>query len=124
MKQDTRQLTANFSISEVACRCGLNCDAAEMQESVMFLLQRLRDLYNKPMRISSARRCRSWNKEVGGSKNSKHLHGLAVDILVFNDADRYELVRLAMSLGFNGIGVGKNFVHLDARSSWGALWGY
>ena len=42
-------------------------------------LQNIRDLIKVPIIITSAYRTDDWNRRVGGSKNSLHLRGLAVD---------------------------------------------
>lgn len=44
------------------------------------VLQPLRDLYGKPLKITSAWRCPRVNKAVGGSKTSAHVNGYAADI--------------------------------------------
>jgi Peptidase M15 len=42
-------------------------------------LERIRSLLNAPIRISSWYRNSATNKRVGGSKNSSHLRGFAID---------------------------------------------
>lgn len=46
------------------------------------VLQPLRNLVNKPIRILSGYRCKELNDAVGGSKNSQHMFGKAADICI------------------------------------------
>lgn len=43
-------------------------------------MDEIREGYGKPININSWYRCKELNAEVGGTENSKHLTGLAVDI--------------------------------------------
>ena len=47
-------------------------------------MQPIRDVIAKPMIISSGYRSKALNKKVGGSVNSQHLSGQAVDFTVKN----------------------------------------
>ncbi len=49
--------------------------------------------------------------------------GKAADIFVFN-VDPVRVAQIAKSLGFKGIGVGKNFTHLDIRDGDEKFWVY
>ena len=89
-----------------------------MDEKFMSKLDELREKLKQPMTISSGYRSESHNIAIGGSKQSAHLKGCAVDV-VCSGHKAFEIVRLAMELGFTGIGVkqkgvhGKRFIHLD-----------
>ena len=86
-------------------------------------LQALRDVWGKPMLVSSGARCATWNAIIHGAAQSQHLLGKAADI-VFPDArDIPKFVALAEKLGFGGIGTGLTFVHLDSRDGH-ARWTY
>lgn len=54
------------------------------------LLEVLRKEIDCPIKISSGYRCYDLNKAVGGTKNSKHIYGQAVDIYV----DKYPAIDL------------------------------
>lgn len=68
--------------------------------------------------INSAYRCPAHNEEVGGTRNSFHVHGMAADV----DATRFSgveaLASLAEQAGATGIGKypNANFVHIDTRN--------
>jgi len=62
--------------------------SAQQHENLEVLLERLnrfRQMYGKPMLVSSGYRPRAINAKVGGATNSAHLHCQAVD---FRDNDR------------------------------------
>ena len=81
-----------------------------MNETFMERLIELREKLNKPMVISSGYRSEAHNIAIGGSKNSAHLKGCAVDVVCSGHL-AYEIVKLAMELKFSGIGVKQNGVH-------------
>ena len=59
-------------------------------------------------------------KDVPGT----HAQGIAADIKITNAADRLKLVTAAIGLGFTGIGVASDFVHVDTRGSTPVMWTY
>ncbi len=103
-----------FSEKELACRCG--CGAVGMKPIFLDMLDALRLAYNRPIILNSAFRCEKKNREVGGAPDSQHLLGLAADIACADSAERFLLVKLAFSLGFRGIEVGADWVHVDFRA--------
>lgn len=71
--------------SETATRLKIdNTPTAEVIDNLTALvnnvLDPLRELYGKPIHISSGYRCPRLNKAVGGVANSQHLTGQAADI--------------------------------------------
>ena len=118
-------LTLNFSRSEFACRCG-QCDGrAEMDDDFMDLLQVMRNLRGKPMAPSSGFRC-PLHPESVKRPTSSHTRGLAADFPVGGSGERFELVRCAVEAGFDRIGIGKDFIHVDADPDKAAevMWDY
>ena len=121
-------MTAHFTDKEMACQCP-DCDGGEMNPSFMDRLERLRVHLGFPFIVSSAYRCESHNKAVGGAPNSLHVKGMAVDILVSGDR-AYKIIESAKSFGFKGIGISQKsgdtrFIHLDNRSQdYVSLWSY
>ena len=59
-------------------------------------------------------------KDVPGT----HAQGIAADIKITNAADRLTLVKNAVQLGFTGIGVADDFVHVDTRGTTPVMWTY
>jgi uncharacterized protein YcbK (DUF882 family) len=114
-----------FRMTDFDCKCGrFDCNAKEMDMETVMKLEGLRREFGGPMSITSAARCRFQNTAVGGSKNSQHLAGRAVDIKCPDGLYMLRLVTLAMKHGFTGIGVGKGFVHLDTRPRHPVMFGY
>lgn len=75
----------NFKLSEIKCKCGGKyCNGYPVGFSYDLLkqLQDVRNHFNKPVIITSAIRCTTHNKNVGGVKNSRHTKGTAVDFYV------------------------------------------
>jgi uncharacterized protein YcbK (DUF882 family) len=105
------RISKNFNLSEFSCKC---CGSVKIDSEVVKKLQLMRDKIQKPIIITSGYRCPKHNQEVGGTDNSYHTQGLAVDIVV----DGYsldELEMIAKEVGFRGIGIYRsaNFIHLD-----------
>jgi len=103
-----------FKPSEFVCRCGkCGLGIERMDPDLLARLDRMRDLVGGPLALTSAIRCAAHNAAVGGSPTSSHLVGHAVDIAVPGVAQRYNLLSAALSQGFQRIGIGKDFIHLD-----------
>ena len=113
----------NFTEAEFRCR---HCGKQEMKPEFMGRLQALRDVYKRPMPITSGYRCPDHPVEKAKTEPGMHTTGMACDVDVYG-ADAHELLRLAMHLGFTGIGVqqkgGARFIHLDLRPA-PAIWSY
>lgn len=101
----------NFTKDEMECKCG--CGMLPTPD-FMNRLQILRTRYGKPMKVTSGARCSVHNAKVGGSAKSKHVEGTAVDILC-DGHQKYILTKLAIEMGFGGIGIASSFIHLDTR---------
>lgn len=88
----------------------------------MAKLEILRQVYGHALTITSGARCAIHNKVVGGSPRSFHLsdgkrEANAADILVVTSKDRGLVVKAACELGFGGVGISGDFIHLDGRDS-------
>lgn len=51
-----------------------------LQKLVKNVLDPLRELYGKPIKVNSGYRSQSLNSAIGGAKNSEHMTGCAADI--------------------------------------------
>jgi len=73
----------------------------EVRDSILVLvrkvLQPLRDVYQKPMRVNSGYRCRELNEIVGGVPTSQHRLGEAADIHTGSPLETFRLAHLAKS---------------------------
>ena len=113
-------LTANFSEHEFSCPCG--CVSPRPNLLLVNKLQLLRDFIG-PLKINSGYRCKEYNIQVKGNPNSQHLLYKAVDPSTkgWSGAKRFLLVSKAIELGFTGIGIYENFIHLDIRDGQAVL---
>lgn len=106
------QLTTNFNLAEFACR---HCGTVKLDPALVVKLQQLRDRVGWAITITSGYRCPEHNRAVGGVANSQHLLGKAADVWV-QDMAPADLAAHAEVVGFGGIGVYSNFVHVDTRA--------
>lgn len=85
------ELSKHFTLQELthsdtAVRKGIqNTPTPEQVENlkmVASVLEQIRELVGKPVKVSSGFRCPELNRAIGGSKSSAHMQGLAADIYV------------------------------------------
>ena len=78
---NVKRYTKNFKPEEFRCNCG-HCTGypSWMKKVELQNLQKIRDHYGKPMKVTSGLRCK-WDNDrsTGSIKNSKHLTGYACD---------------------------------------------
>ncbi len=107
-------ITKNFSTHEFRCRC--ECGLDDIDLDLVKKLQIIRDLYGRPMSISSGCRCDSHNENVGGEPYSYHLQCKAADIRIskYNRDGRVLVIQKSLELGLS-VGINDFFLHLDIR---------
>lgn len=103
-----------FKPEEFSCGCG-KCGKGyeDMKTMLLSMLNSARARAGVPFQVTSSIRCDEHNMRVGGSVNSAHLRGWAVDISTPTSQIRHRLVRAALDVGFHRIGIASTFVHLD-----------
>ncbi len=85
------RLSEHLTWDEVRCKCGgsgtpSSCDGGVLRSETVELFERIRrrccDRLGRdcPLKINSAVRCMAHNQQVGGSKESQHLKGKAIDL--------------------------------------------
>ena len=67
---------------------------ANLTNLVNYLLDPLREMYGKPIRVNSGYRCPKLNSAVGGSATSEHRYGMAADIDAGSKAENKKLFEL------------------------------
>lgn len=116
----------NFKPSEFDSPDNIGSGKKNMSEQFIRKFDMLRNLYRKPIIITSGYRTASYNQQIGGAERSMHLQGKAADILV-QGGDAYELLGLAYVVGLKGVGIsqkgGNRFIHLDDREQ-PTIWSY
>lgn len=75
-----KKLSPNFTVYEFRCRDG--SDVVMIDESLVVLLQCIREHFGKAVTITSGYRTAAHNTAVGGAKSSQHLLGRAADFHV------------------------------------------
>jgi len=120
-------ITRNFTWEEMigsvtACRNGIvnrpgTPERVAIERLVKELLQPLRDIYGKPIRISSGYRNAELNRLVGGVPSSQHLKGEAADCVVKGSITGLYLVLMESELVFDQAILyrERNFLHLSLR---------
>lgn len=108
----------HFLKHELECR---HCGLCVITEASLDKLERLRILLGKPITLNCACRCKTHNDDprVGGQPNSKHIgsankESCAFDIHCYKGF-QVELIAAAKNVGFMGIGIYDNFIHVDDR---------
>lgn len=113
----TGHLSAHFDAHEFACP---HCGVALVRPQLVALLERIRSIDNRPLRIVSGYRCPIHNRDVGGAENSQHMYGSAADL----PGGR---VTVAQALRAGAVGIGSKgdyAVHVDVRDGARAQWTY
>lgn len=79
--------------------------------------------FGKELSVTSGFRGKIRNEKAGGAKHSQHLHGNAIDVDTtgLSNREKEELLDIAVSSGFTGIGVYRNSFHFDLgnKRAWG-----
>ena len=110
----------NFVPEELQCKC---CKVLKVDADFLETLQEIRNIYGKPMNVSSGYRCSAHpiesRKVERGGKPGSHSSGKAVDIRC-TGSGALALLRVALSHGkVTGVGVNQKgpydarFIHLD-----------
>jgi uncharacterized protein YcbK (DUF882 family) len=104
-------MSAYFKKGEFACHC---CGAEIIGSAFLLRLNKARKIAGVPFNITSGYRCPSHNAAVGSRPTSSHIKGLAADIAVNGSRQRALVLSGLVKAGFTRIGIGKDFIHVDA----------
>ena len=119
------QITKNFTLTELTrTSTGItNHPNKEQVASIIKLcdkvLQPARDMYGKPIHITSGYRSPAVNRAVGGVRNSQHLLGEAADITVFTKEENKKLFEIIRdNLSFDQLINERDFswIHVSYKS--------
>ena len=110
-----------FKLEDFDCQ-----ETGENEMSTEFIerLDGLRSVCGFPFIVTSGYRSPSHSIEARTETPGQHAQGIAADIKVVGGAQRRLLVEKALDMGFTGVGVDKNFVHVDIRTTTPVLWVY
>lgn len=120
LKNDrNKQLSTHFKVGEFRCKDGT--DKVLISQELVQVLEKLRDKLGCSVNINSGYRTVSHNKAVGGSSSSKHLKGMAADIVCKKDGNTVsakEVCCAAQDLNIDGIAfIDNTATHIDVRGS-------
>ena len=93
------KLTKNFSLYELTVtNSGLPNEPNEEQIANLKalcenVLQPLRNLFGRPIKVTSGFRGKQVNKHVGGVASSEHCKGMAADLVCEDNAELFNLIR-------------------------------
>lgn len=110
-----KYVSKHFTMEEIKCNCG--CGYGDVRHELLYRLEVARSLARLPFIITSWCRCDVYNGKVGGSIDSSHLRGLAVDISAPGRDVMARTLFFLTCAGFSRIGVGKDFIHVDCDRS-------
>ena len=115
-KNGAVKLSENFKVSEFACKDG--SDTVFISQGLVTVLQKIRDHFEKPVIINSAYRNDAHNKKVGGADYSQHKYGTAADIHISGVSPETIAAYVETIMpNTGGIGIYRNFVHVDVRTA-------
>tara|TARA_Y100001968_G_scaffold50241_2_gene40838 strand:- start:468 stop:812 length:345 start_codon:yes stop_codon:yes gene_type:complete len=85
-----------------------------MDSKLLDMLDKVREIYGKPIRITSSYRSPEHPIEAAKKQPGEHAYGAAVDIESIGGASTYNIVKAAIEVGFKRIGISrkKGFIHL------------
>lgn len=117
-------LSKNFAVKEFIAKSSPLRELYEnetytivkIDDKLVSILQKIRDHYGKPIIITSGYRPLEYNKSVNGATASLHTEGRAADIRI-NGITPKSLSKYCQTIGVKGIGIYKDFVHIDTREN-------
>lgn len=134
-RNGTNLVRPNFANNELYTKCPAGPASHPLSDITLDGLQIIRDWSGAPMRVTSSWRSTACNFASGGSQNSEHLSGSAIDFQwTSNNENRIKQFREEMkcqgqlyqqlrAAGVNGFGFYDTFLHIDDRSNFTA-WDY
>jgi len=108
------RISKHFDDKEFSCHCG--CGEKGIDSGLVRILEKVRTHFDTPVRVTSGRRCSTWNEAQGSTSTSQHLKGMAADIQItgINPDIVARYVDKIMPEG--GLGRYHTFTHIDVRA--------
>ena len=116
-------ITKNFKSTEFDCKGKGCCSETPVDDRLVMILQKVRDHFGVSVNVNCGYRCKKHNSQIAGAaKASKHMEGIAADIVVKGIAPMRVARYIESIPGFVGrigcytwdSGV-SGFVHVDTR---------
>lgn len=127
MSPAKRGPSLHLTWDELACKDGTPYPDEFIRDGRVRILARAFELIrqkcgNKPIKINSAYRTGSWNRKIGGARDSLHLYGCALDLVPpkgMSVDQFYDLIHaFHQELDVYGLGKYPTFVHIDIRRTY------
>lgn len=122
-QRDVADGTLDASEIDTANSRGYQPDINNIRPELASKVVELQQSFGARLPVVSGFRDAARNARAGGAKHSQHIHGNAVDIDVsdLGRSERQRLIETARAMGFTGIGVYTNSIHLDlgGKRAWG-----
>lgn len=121
---DDIQISKHFNLKEFQCGMGAGCwhcnGKSFISPQLALMLEDIREVTGRPIRILSGYRCEGHNIDIGGSTNSAHVVGFAADLAVpegLNFTQFHEACLSVVKRYHGGCGAypSQKFVHVDVR---------
>lgn len=114
-KDANRKIGKHFKVKEFACKDG--SQVVFIDNTLVHILDVLREEVGKPVIINSGYRTPEWNRKCEGAKYSYHMRGMAADIRVDGMSAKEVANKLNAIVPYaGGIIVYESFVHFDVRA--------
>lgn len=94
-------------------KCDPPCNKDQMNGEFLDLLNQAREISAIPFIPTSAFRSIEHELAKGRDGTSSHTKGVAIDLKVVTSRQRYIIVNALLKVGFNRIGIGEGFIHVD-----------
>lgn len=108
------RLGENFRLVEFASRDG--ADEVLVHPALVALLETVREHFGEPVTVNSGYRSPAHNRRIGGARNSRHVMGLAADIVVDKGAvSPRRVATYVETLDPGGLGRYNTFTHVDVQ---------
>lgn len=117
-KNKSTAISENFKSTEFDCNGKNCCSTTKIDTDLIEICQKVRDRFKAEVIINSGYRCSEHNKSVGGASKSKHIDGMAADIVV-KGIKPIEVAKFCESIGVKGIGLYGWGCHIDTRTKKG-----
>ena len=112
-KGNNYDLLPTLALSELKCKCNnVDCTRTLILHSSIKAYEKVRDSFGEAIRITSAFRCQTHNREVGGNTSSYHMIGAALDIQPWeHDLDKLDKLEGIARKHFDMVIRYESFVH-------------
>jgi hypothetical protein len=115
-KASKEKISKNFRSCEFDCNGSGCCSETKIDLYLVDGLQQIRDHFGKPVNISSGYRCPVHNARTpNASPTSRHMDPADAADIWIEGVPPIEIAKFAESIGFLGIGLYTDFVHVDRR---------